>query len=224
MKLWFISDTHCKHDGLEIPDVDAVIHCGDESTHGNAWMNESEARKFFEWYSALPIPTRIFVPGNHSTAIEQGLIRASDYPTVTFLIHEQTEWNGLKIFGTPYTPMFFDWAYMKPRSELDAVWQSIPDDIDILITHGPPKGIFDVTGDMRTGEPVHVGSKSLTQHVEQRIKPKIHAFGHIHDERGISNFGSITRGETQFINCACCNLSGQLKHHGRIVEIKPGFE
>ena len=221
MKIWFLSDTHCEHQGLEVPEADAVIHCGDESMHGNAWMNEPEARRFFEWYSALEIPVKIFVPGNHSTAIEQGLIRASEYPEVKFLIHEALEWNGFKIFGSPWTPMFFDWAYMKARSELDMVWQSIPDDIDILITHGPPKGIMDVTADMHTREPVHVGSKSLLRHVEERIKPRIHAFGHIHDERGISNFGTITRGGTQFINCACCDLSCRLIHNGFVVEISP---
>ena len=101
------------------------------------------------------------------------------------------------------------------------VWQSIPDDIDILITHGPPKGIMDMTTDMHTREPVHVGSRSLMRHVEERIKPRIHAFGHIHDERGISNFGTIIRGGTQFINCACCDLSCRLVHNGVVVEISP---
>lgn len=219
MKIWFISDTHCEHQSLIVPVVDAVIHCGDESVHGNAWMKERESRSFFEWYSALKIPTKIFVPGNHSTAIEQGLIRGSDFPDVKCLIHESMEWNGFKIFGSPYTPEFFDWAYMKPRSVLDIVWQSIPNEIDILITHGPPKGILDVTADIYTGEPVHVGSGSLMRHVKERIRPRIHAFGHIHDEPGISNFGTITRGATQFINCACCHLSGALIHQGLIVEI-----
>lgn len=219
MKIWLISDTHGEHESLDLPKVDAVIHCGDESNHGNAWMNEPEARRFFDWYSALEIPTKVFVPGNHSTAIEHGLIRASDYPEVRFLIHDSMQWNGLKIFGSPYTPEFFNWAYMKARSQLDIVWQSIPDDVDILITHGPPKGIMDETADMYTGKPVHVGSKSLMRHVEERIRPRIHSFGHIHDEPGINNFGTITRGATQFINCACCNLTGGLEHHGVIVDL-----
>lgn len=219
MKIWFISDTHCEHQNLEVPDVDAVIHCGDESNHGNAWMNEPEARRFFDWYSELKIPAKIFVPGNHSTAIEQGLIRSTDYPEVTFLIHESMQWNGMRIFGSPYTPEFFNWAYMKARSQLDIVWQSIPDDIDILITHGPPKGIMDVTADMYTGEPVHVGSKSLMRHVEHRIRPRIHAFGHIHDEPAIHNYGTLFHGATQFINCACCHLTRGLVNQGVVVEL-----
>jgi len=219
MKIWFISDTHNEHELLKVPDVDIVIHCGDESTSGNAHWNEPEARAFFEWYSAVDIPTKIFVPGNHSVAIEQGLIRAENFPRVTFLIHKMMEWNGLKIFGSPYTPKFFNWAYMRERSDLDPIWETIPDSVDILVTHGPPKGILDVTRDMDTRQPVHVGSKSLQRHVLGRIKPKFHAFGHIHDEAGIINFGTITRDSTQFINCSCCNLAGKLKNHGLIVEI-----
>lgn len=207
------------HESLSVPDVDMVIHCGDESNNGNAWFNESESREFFSWYATLPIPNKVFVPGNHSTAIEQGLVRASDYPTVHFLIHEQLEWSGLKLFGSPYTPKFFDWAYMKDRSELDAVWASIPNDIDILMTHGPPKGILDVTRDMDSSQPIHVGSKSLRTHVETRIKPIYHAFGHIHDERSIQNFGQVQQKETLYINCSCCDLAGRLKNNGFVVEV-----
>ena len=207
------------HESLSVPDVDMVIHCGDESNNGNAWFNESESREFFSWYAALPIPNKVFVPGNHSTAIEQGLVRARDYPTVHFLIHEQLEWSGLKLFGSPYTPKFFDWAYMKDRSELDAVWASIPNDIDILMTHGPPKGILDVTRDMDSRQPIHVGSKSLRTHVETRIKPIYHAFGHIHDERSIQNFGQVQQKETLYINCSCCDLEGRLKNNGFVVEV-----
>ncbi len=219
MKIWFISDTHNEHEQLTVPDVDLVIHCGDESESGEPRTNEPESRRFLDWYADLDIPTKIFVPGNHSTAIEQGLIRAADYPKVILLIHGQTEWEGLKIFGTPYTPKFFHWAYMRERSELDSVWESIPSDIDILITHGPPKGLLDVTRDMDTREPVHVGSKSLRRHVLERIHPKIHAFGHIHDERSFTNYGTVTRNETTFINCSCCDLSGRLKNQGFVIEI-----
>jgi Icc-related predicted phosphoesterase len=219
MKIWFLSDTHGWHEKLCIPtDVDAVIHCGDESETKIAALNEAEARDFFDWYSALSIPTKIFVPGNHSTAIEAGLIRRGDYPHVQFLIHEFWEWDGIKIFGSPYTPNFFDWAYMKPRTELEPIWNSIPSGIDILITHGPPKGVGDLTCDMDTRESVHVGSMSLMKQVVQRIKPKIHAFGHIHDEPKFRNFGIVEVGSTKFVNCSCCDIANRLKNHGLILE------
>jgi len=217
MRIWFLSDTHGRHRELEIPQADLVIYCGDESNHSDPVMNEPEARDFLDWYSELSISTRIFVPGNHSTAIEQGLIRRSDYPSIQFLVHEGIVCNGIRIFGSPYTPDFCDWAYMKARSDLDMVWQTIPDDVDILITHGPPKGILDVTSDMYTGNPIHVGSGSLMRHVRTRIRPTLHAYGHIHDEPGISNYGSVTRSLTRFLNCSCCDLFGSLQHHGMVI-------
>ncbi|WP_442511911.1 metallophosphoesterase [Novipirellula sp. SH528] len=219
MKIWFISDTHNEHLGLQVPEVDMVIHCGDESTDGNASTNEPEARRFFDWYSGLNIATKVFVPGNHSTAVAQGLIRADDYPDIRFLIHDSMQCDEIKLFGSPYTPQFHDWAYMKKRGQLDLVWQSVPEDVDILITHGPPKGVLDLTHDMDSKALIQVGCTALRHHVEKRIKPKIHAFGHLHDEKGISNYGIFTRGATQFINCSCCNLSAILKNNGFVIEI-----
>ncbi|XZE18565.1 metallophosphoesterase [Pirellulaceae bacterium SH449] len=217
---WFISDTHNRHRELNVPKgVDVVIHCGDESGSGDPWRNATEARSFFHWYTSLDIPIKLFTPGNHSTAIEQGLITPAEYPEVQFLIHEQTVVNGLVIFGTPYTPEFYDWAYMRAREDLDAVWQSIPDNVDILITHGPPKGILDVTHDFDTRELIHVGSGSLTRHVKQRIKPLVHAFGHIHDERGVRNFGMVQESGVTFVNCSCCNIGNKLVNHGLVLEI-----
>ncbi len=230
MKIWLISDTHCRHDLLQIPSgVEMVVHCGDESNAHKSKQNVEEANSFFEWYQALPIPQKVFVPGNHSMAIEHGLIKPEYYPGVTFLIHQLSEfdWTGLgvadnrkfKIFGSPYTPWFFNWAYNLARPDLKAIWQSIPADVDLLVTHGPPKGILDVTKDWKTKEPIHIGSLSLTREVLHRIKPTLHAFGHLHDETGIKNFGWLDRQSVTFVNCSCCNLEGQLIHHGVIVEV-----
>ncbi len=219
MKIWFISDTHTRHEQLRVPEADVVIHCGDEANVRKPWLNSLQSRPFFNWFTSLPIPVKIFVPGNHSTAVEEGLVRAEEFPSVHFLIHQSLELGGLKIFGSPYTPIFFAWAYNKLREDLDAIWQTIPDDTDILVTHGPPKGILDVTRDWRSREPVHIGSKSLTRQVQQRIQPRIHAFGHLHDEPGIQNSGTVTHGRTQFINCSCVNLGGELVNHGMVTEI-----
>ncbi|MFO0941734.1 MAG: hypothetical protein U0930_13340, partial [Pirellulales bacterium] len=162
-------------------------------------------------------------------SVEQGLIKPEDYPGILFLIHQLCEipcegslssaTRTLKIFGSPYTPWFFNWAYNVARPDLEAIWQTIPATVDLLVTHGPPKGILDVTRDWKTKEPIHIGSMSLTRNVEQRIKPKIHTFGHLHDEIGISNFGWLDRSGVTFINCCCCDLPGNLVHHGVIVEL-----
>ena len=221
MKCWLISDTHNLHEELRIPQgIDAVIHCGDESESMDLAKNERQSREFFRWFSTLRIEHKIFVPGNHSTAIEQGLIRPQEYPSIRFLIHQQTQLGDLLVFGTPYTPRFFDWAFMRDRKDLDAVWQTIPDQVDILISHGPPKGFLDRTRDMASHKRIHVGSQSLTRHVQERIKPRVHAFGHIHDEMGIKNFGTVLDGGVLFVNCSCCDQSIQLENHGIVIEFE----
>jgi Icc-related predicted phosphoesterase len=219
MKIWFISDTHTRHADLVVPHADVVIHCGDEANVRKPWQNKLQSAAFLDWFVKLDIATKIFVPGNHSTAIADGLIKPVDYPSVRFLIHEAMELHGLRLFGSPYTPEFFDWAYMKDREELEHYWAEIPAETDILLTHGPPKGIRDVTRHWRSKEPIHVGSKKLTRHVTERIKPRIHAFGHLHDEAGIENFGAETRDGIQFINCSCVDLQGNLVNHGLVVEL-----
>lgn len=103
----------------------------------------------------------------------------------------------------------------------EIIWQSIPDDVDIFITHGQPKGILDVTRDLDIRNPIHVGSKSLMRHVTQRIKPLLHAFGHIHDEPGIRNFGVVQDSVTTFVSCSCCNLGSKLVNHDVVFEIDP---
>lgn len=76
-----------------------------------------------------------------------------------------------------------------------------------------------MTKDFETGESIHVGSQSLMRQVEERIRPKLHSFGHIHDERGIRNYGMSERSGIQFINCSCCDNLGRLRNNGFVVNI-----
>ena len=80
MKIWHISDTHGFHNQLVIPKgIDLVIHTGDCSNYKDPFPNENEVRKFIDWYEQVPIPNKIFIPGNHDTSIERGLVKASDF-------------------------------------------------------------------------------------------------------------------------------------------------
>lgn len=216
MRIWFISDTHGAHRDLDVPDVDMVIHCGDESNNRNPHQNHPHAFEFFRWYRNLPIKHKVYVPGNHSTAVWFGLIDPGDFPEIKFLIHQFAEIGGLKIFGSPYTPTFGDWAYMKKRSQMAAVWESIPEEVDVLVTHGPPKGVLDLTTDLTDNRPVQVGCKSLMNAVLS-VAPRIHAFGHIHDEDTFLNYGVLKRDLTTFVNCSCMDLKYRLVHNGFIL-------
>jgi Icc-related predicted phosphoesterase len=200
-RIWFLSDTHSFHPKINVPHCDMVIHCGDESNFFKPVLNFKEAFPFFEWFSNLDIKHKIFVPGNHSTAVYNNLITPDQYPNIKFLIHEFTEIDDIRIFGSPYVPAYGRLgAYMRSRDKMYEVWNSVPD-CDILITHGPPKGILDLTQDKETKKIVQVGCNSLTKKVFEK-KPIIHAFGHIHEEKGCYNYGQLTRGSTTFINCS----------------------
>ena len=103
---------------------------------------------------------------------------------------------GYEIYGSPYTPTFYDWAFMQPDDKLIHIWKQIPDKVDILITHGPPKYIGDLTN-----QNIYAGSLSLLKEVQKRIKPKYHIFGHIHEGYGVYHDNCTT-----YINCSIMNV------------------
>ena len=221
MKIWCISDTHERHNELKIPNnIDLVIFAGDEANSSNPVENYSKSLKFFEWYDNLDVQYKIFVPGNHSTAVESGLITNDMFPNIIFLIHTEFSIEGYKIFGSPYTPAFGkSWSYMKKRSRLSEVWSTIPDDTDILITHGPPKGILDLTTDTEDRYKIaQVGCKSLYSRVSD-IRPRLHVFGHIHSEKKFHNNGMLLRDKISFVNASCCNNHKHEINNGLIVHL-----
>lgn len=207
-KIWFFSDTHGAHRALSPPAVQIAICCGDEASSRDVAINANESRQFFEWYTGLDVPYKIFVPGNHSTAFERGMVKVPD--NIRPLVNESVVIDGcLKIYGSPYTPSFGQsWAYMRNRAKMHDIWQMIPDDTDILITHGPPAGVLDLAYDVETRKPIPVGCLSLYKRV-LAVKPQVHAFGHIHQEDRLLNYGlrTIAGTPTTFVNCAVVGKS-----------------
>lgn len=233
MKIWCISDTHMKHGFLNIPDgIDMVIHAGDMGTVRDPYQSEQVIRNFLMWYNSLThIKYKVLIAGNHDLAMEKGFINKSDIPeSITYLEHETKEIDGLKIFGSPYTPRFGEgWAYNVKRSKLDAYWTEIQENTDIVITHGPPLGILDHTqsGTTINTDPTwgntavySCGDKSLLNHIE-RVKPKLHIFGHIHTEERCPNAGiqTIQGSRTKFINASVLDLDYNICNDGIFVEI-----
>ena len=211
MNVLHISDTHGFHKMFPVErfdNVDVVIHSGDCSNWMDRYKNESEVRDFIHWYKDLPVEHKIYVAGNHDTSIERRLVTPADFHSagITYLENEATTIMGLKFYGSPITPTFGDWAFMKARSKTHPVWQAIPDDTDVLIVHGPPKGVRDLSFD-RVGYLEMCGDQSLMKRCfELRDTLKACCFGHIHNMDGIeSNQGTsrYSRSVTLFSNAAC---------------------
>ena len=191
MKIWHISDTHGFHNQLQVPEgIDLVIHTGDCSNHIDPYVNEPEVRKFIEWYEQVPIPNKIYISGNHDTSIERNLVKASDFISrgIHLLNHDWMDVNGIKIFGSPYTPTFGRWAFMKSRETINRVWEQIPEGMDIVGVHGPCKGILDLSYN-RQNILEFCGDNALRKHILDRVKPKYFLSGHIHNFEDIINTG-----------------------------------
>ena len=228
MIAWHISDSHGYHGFLNVPDnIDMVIFSGDCSNPRDPYTNEKEVRNFITWFDSLPIKHKIFVAGNHDTSIEKGLITKDNFEQcgIHYLENETIEIEGLKIFGSPLSPTFGNgWAFNKDRDKLERIWMNIiDDDVDIVVTHTPPKGILDLAEKM-DGTLEFCGCKSLTNRIRE-INPKLHCFGHIHNNGDIINRGSreLDDLDTLFSNGSIVTdrKFGVLNYHGNgnIIEI-----
>lgn len=183
MKIVFISDTHGAHERVDLPDADVLVHCGDFTNLGRS----EEIAVFNEWLGRQNHDVKIVVPGNHDLAFQSKLIRSKQLLSQAdhVLVDESVVISGIKFFGSPRTPQFGNWAFMYDRS--NPPWKVIPADTDVLITHGPAYDILDQASGGR-----RCGCEALTKAVE-RIKPKVHAFGHIHESRGVQQLGETLR-------------------------------
>ena len=204
MKIVIISDTHNQLSKMNIPDGDILIHAGDATGRGR----EYEIEDFNAELGALPHKVKIFVPGNHDWLFQTNETKARSLMTnAIVLIDELIEINGLKIYGSPWQPRFYDWAFNVNRGDAIAQkWASIPEGLDILITHGPAFGILDDTiNGMR------VGCEELYKKIFE-VKPKYHVSGHIHFGYGMRELDGIT-----FINAS--NLGEDYRYHNKPIQV-----
>jgi len=226
MKIWHISDTHTYHYLLTIPeDIDLVIFSGDCSNPGNPYLNEPEVKDFIHWFKGLPIKHKIFVAGNHDTSIEKGLVKKIDFSgyNIHYLENDYITIEGLKIFGSPYTPTFGNgWAFNKSRDKMDKLWSQVDEDVDIFVVHGPPKTILDLTYS-REHNLEYCGCNALKRHILNRIKPKLVCFGHIHNGDDIINAGTLKLSAYDIIfsngSVVTDREFGLLSSNGNILEI-----
>lgn len=214
MRLVIISDTHSMHNDIKVPEGDFLIHCGDFSGAGT----ERDLRSFAKWMEAQPHKHKIAIPGNHDTVVEEEPIFSKlVMGTTHMLIDEAIELEGLKFYGSPWTPQFGRWSYMLPKEAMKYMWEKIPEKLDVLITHGPPKYILDEVIRLdyyNHNESIeHTGCMSLYSRVEI-VKPKYHMFGHIHE-----GYGEHEENGVKFINASTCDKWYQPINPPRIIEL-----
>jgi predicted phosphodiesterase len=232
MKITFLSDTHSKHNQItkDLLGGDLLIHAGDISSMGY----KHEIEDFCEWYNSLEnYDFKMFIAGNHDWGFidrEPFFVHGSvlipkstekilnSYKNFEYLRDSSVEVQigdekPVKIYGSPWQPEFFDWAFNLPRKgeELKRRWNNIPTDTDILITHGPAYGYVDQV----IGRTEHLGCELLADRIKE-IKPKIHVCGHIH-----SGYGYVFDGDAHYINASVLNERYEYKNKPLTVEWNP---
>jgi len=222
-----ISDTHGRLP--EIDECDIFIHAGDicpAHNHTRGFQSNWLKDEFNPWLKSIPAKHKIVIAGNHDWIFYDAKKQVPELDC-HYLEHESIEIEGLKFFGSPWTKFFCDWAFNfkeNDRKQAERYWKQIPDDTDILITHGPPLSFGDSVYSMYGGTVVRAGDKQLRDRVFE-IKPKIHVFGHIHqadydDEERIVEFDYCSGGKTAFYNVSVLNEEYRLVGKPTVFEVE----
>ena len=214
LKIVCISDTHGKHKNVTLPEGDILIHAGDITNCGEI----GQLRSFAKWFAEQPFRHKFVIAGNHDVTIEKEFYEKvgrqrfhSRKPMMSadeareilcandgfiYLEDEAVVCENYKIYGSPWTPEFGGWAFGVARGRpAKEIWKHVPNDIDILVTHGPPHGKHDLCFHGK-----RVGCEELMARI-LTVKPLLHVFGHVHEGRGVS-----TSDGTTFVNASSCNL------------------
>lgn len=212
MKLVCISDTHGDHLQVALPAGDVLVHAGDLTAHGR----ETETLAFMQWFGAQAFAYKVCIAGNHDRFMEADPGLANRYAKesgVILLNDSGVDIEGISFWGSPITPRFFDWSFMRdPGPAIEAHWKLIPKHTDVLITHGPPHGILDqVQRNAQVFE--HTGCPSLLTKI-RAVKPALHLFGHIHEGHGRMDVGGVSH-----FNISTMNEHYRVKHQAVEIEL-----
>jgi len=196
-KLVLVADTHDRYGMFPMPEGDILLHAGDFTFRGRP----DELSRFNDWLDAQgSFAHKVIIPGNHDLSFEVDWCGAvGKVPAADAVLNGQLyEALGLKIWGEPRQPEFYNWAFNVSREGMKKVWEKVPPDIDILLTHGPPYGVGDMTlpRNFKLGE--HVGCKYQRQWIEEN-QPRLVVCGHIHPGYGIYMLGN-----TLVVNASVC--------------------
>ena len=209
MQITFFSDTHTKHREVELSSGDVLVHCGDITSRGELDVLED----FSRFLSEQDFKHKIVIAGNHDLCFEDERKKEAEEcllsKGIIYLNESGAKIEGFEFWGSPIQPFFHNWAFNKQRGEeIRAHWELIPMSVDVLLTHGPPFGILD-----DTTKGLLVGCEELLKKV-QDIKPKIHAFGHIHEGYGMKAIDGVS-----YVNACVLDQYYKMKNKPIIIEL-----
>ncbi|KAH7340819.1 Metallo-dependent phosphatase [Rhizoctonia solani] len=219
-----VSDTHKK--AIPLADGDILIHAGDFTTFSQGFKTA------LDWIKELRHPQKVLIAGNHefnldsqrrneiygrvdsqmAAELDEERIMLTDQSAtdanLTYLEASSAEIQSgsnkkWSIYGSPYTPEYGTMGFSYPRNAENIVWTHVPQNTEVLVTHGPPFGILDLA---KYGK-IHVGCPGLSHAVLHRLpRVRLHVYGHIHESRGVEIHQGSTGQNIVFVNAACRDL------------------
>jgi len=196
MRIIAIADVHNQQ--VHVPDGDVLVVAGDLTGSGTL----TQIKQVAAWLKTQSHKHKVIIAGNHDFCLDKDskygalvpeAVKALQDAGCTYLMDSGCEIEGKKFYGSPWQPWFHDWAFNVHRGNLHVHWNKIPNDLDVLLVHGPPLGYGDLT--------VHgerVGCSELLRALEQK-KPKHVFYGHIHEDTGT---WTVNNGQTNLHNCS----------------------
>lgn len=229
LRIVYLSDTHNMHSNIDVPEGDILIHGGDFSNYG--YQHEVEA--FMKWWMSQKHSYKILIAGNHDITFDNRtfgtnlqmrpfwlnylLSQYTRFESLNFYLeHSSCNIWGINFFGSPYCPktrpgQSSRWGFSEEREDLGKFWVDIPNNTDVLITHSPPYGKLDwCMSSLNNGR---IGCERLRYHVN-RVKPKLHLFGHIHED-----YGMVHNKDTMFINGSIFTHTGGDLNMPQVIDI-----
>jgi Icc-related predicted phosphoesterase len=207
MVLVLFGDTHELHREVDVPAGDILICVGDFTMFSKSL---AAIEDFNEWLGELPHRHKIVVPGNHEFFLEANPERRALLDNATVLIDESIEIEGLNIYGSPTTPLYGAAFGKSSAKDRERHWSKVPHDTHVLVTHGPPFGILDLSPDQAE----RMGDPELGKRGRELRSLKLHAFGHIHGAHGAVEQDGVT-----FVNVALMGHLGDLVQAPTVLQI-----
>lgn len=205
MKVVALSDLHGILPNMDKYEADLVCVCGDITptrNHEVGFQFNWLITEFYPWCQHIPARQIVWISGNHDKVCQESYVPGFlNSGRIRYLQDNFTIFEGLKIYGFPWTPAYGHWSFGADENTLARKASVICDDTDILLSHGPPFGTFDlvprrtITEENETEWPLgeHTGSKALAERILQlrNNRLKLACVGHIHEQRGRMTYNDI---------------------------------
>ena len=190
MKLALISDTHGFYPALPAG-IEAVIHAGDIGVDRGAIPHFKDT--FYPWVERAGVPVYATF-GNHDLLGETKRWPTPIPANLRFYVDADVVINGVRFWFSPWSNLFGLWSFMRTEEGLAERYAQIPDDTQVIVSHGPPYGFCDEVDErylIRPTDNRHVGSKALTKRMDELRHLKLVVCGHIHGGYGQTRAGFV---------------------------------